>query len=190
MKTLLILILFSFTTHAEVSFEDCQNDAMTFANHTRPVAPLPECAGIVDAEADKVQSGTGAYRAFGKGNMLYLERKDASGHLLQRDLLAGDQTELTSLRKIFVDVSARRLYVIQMKSGESELLVYDLDFLGNVTPLNVMRSSTLFGTVTSVRLEAPGFLEVINSAGTYRVNADAETRTSRSIQKAIIAILQ
>lgn len=186
MKALYLIFFLSLSASADVSYLDCSADALTFASHTHPVAPLPECAVIVDAEADKIQATSGLYRAYGKEHMIYLDLKDAGGNVVSRELLAGDQTELVEIKKIFIDVAARRLYVIQLNNSQSELLVYKLDFIGNVTPLNVMRSSTVFGTAASVKAEGTDKIEVINASGTFLVNADAETRSTRSVQKALV----
>lgn len=185
MKLFILTLFLSLTVSAEVTVQDCLDDALTFANHERAVTPLPECASIIDNEEDRVEVVSGKIRAFGKGRMIYVDTKDATGVIVERTLLSGDQTELVSIRKIFIDPVARRLFVIQVKAEKYELLVFNLDFLGNVTPLNVMRSQDLLSDVSSVKASDGKRIEIINEKGKFLINSDAESRLSRSVQKAL-----
>jgi hypothetical protein len=188
MKVILfILFSMSINAFAEVTFQDCLDDALLNGSHTHALSPLEECAGILDAEADKVENVSGLYRAYGKSHMIYVDKKDAEGNVIERTLLSGDQTELVGVQKLFLDVPGRRLYVIQLNSSQKpELMVHNLDFLGNVTPLNVMKSDALLTGVTSVKAEGADKIEIVNAEGSFLINADAESRTSRSVQKAVV----
>lgn len=186
-----LFILLTMNAQAEVSYEDCLADAKTYAHHLRPVAPLPECSQIIDSSSGRIEAKLPPYRAFGKDHVLYLEKQNPEGKLIERSLLAGDQTELGRIQKIFIDPEGQRLFVIQMnQQNHPELLVYRLNFLGNVSPLNVVASDALFTSASSVRMVSPDKIEVKNSQGTILINADAETRTSRSVRKAITALPQ
>lgn len=186
MKALLfILCMISSQAMAEVSFQDCLDDGKRYAGESNPVTPLPECAGIVDAEDGKVEVSSGLYRAFGKDHIVYVDKKDSNGIIVEKILLSGDQTELVSIQKLFLDTDSRRLYIIQSKNSKNELMVYNLDFLGNVTPLNVMKSDTLFDGVTSIKAEGEDKIEIINASGSFLINSDAENRTTRSVQKVL-----
>jgi hypothetical protein len=188
MKTALFFIMLMVTVNAfaVVTYEDCLEDAKTFANHVHAVAPLPECADIVDAESGKSENISGVFRAYGKDHIIYVDKKDSDGNVIERSLLAGDQTELVEVQKVFLDTLARRIYVVQLKDSKNQLMVYNLDFIGNVTPLNVMKSDSLFLGVTSVKAEGTDKIEIINAQGSFLINADAENRTSRSIQKQLV----
>ncbi len=186
MKIIILMSLFFvLNAFAEVSYEDCLQDAKTYANHVHAVSPLPECASILDADAGKAEFSTGNYRIYGKDHMLYVDKKDVNGNVIERTLLAGDQTELINIQKLFIDTVARKIFIIQSNDSKNELMVYNLDFIGNVTPLNVMKSDTLFVGVTSVKSEGLDKLEIINAQGSFLINADAENRPSRSVQKAL-----
>jgi hypothetical protein len=186
MKTItLLLILFPVFAFAEVSLQDCLDDARTFANHERPVAPLIECADIINTQEDKIEVTAGPFRIYGKNHLIYVDKRDAVGNVIERTLLSGDQTDLVAVKKIFVDLVDRKLFVIQQNQAARELLVFNLDFLGNVTPLNVMKSTALLTNVSSVKAADEKNIEVINAQGTWLVNSDAESRASRSVKVAL-----
>lgn len=186
-----LLLILSFHASAEVTLEHCFEDATTYGKHDRAVAPLPECASLIDAEEEKVELISGNFRFFGKGNMIYVDKRDPNGIVLERSLIAGDQTDLSVVSKFFVDLPTQKLYVIQKRATTSELLIFNLGFLGNVTSLNLMRSTSLFSTATQVKpSEVEGRIEVTNAQGIFLINQDAESRTSRSQQKSIVSILK
>lgn len=183
MKTLLfVLTILSPHAFAAVSLDHCLEDARQFASHDKPLKPLEECPGLVDGAKEKIEvkSADGKIRAFGYQNVVYVEVKNEDGVLVSRELLSGDQTELSDLKKLFLDAEGRRLFAIQQRAGKNELLVYDLDFLGNVTPLNVVSHPELFNTVKAVKVSSKERLEVENAKGKWFLNSDAETRATRS----------
>ncbi len=189
MKTLLVILLIMFSTlaSASVSLQDCLDDASLQGDSKTPLQPLPECAVLIKAEPSHINftSGDGKWKAFGTHQMMYLDNLDAEGNLVERFLLAGSETELVSIKKIFIDTVYKKLFVTQLKNDQYELLVYNLLFIGNVSPKKVMRSSE-FNNVTSVKMENATQIEVINTSGSFLVNADGESREELSTQKAIV----
>lgn len=187
MKTLILFSLFlSLSASAEVAFQDCLDDAKLNGNHKTPVKPLPECVSILKAktEAISVTSSDMKWKAFGADHMIYVEQLNDTGVLLDRVLLSGEETELVSVQKIFIDAVEKRLLVIQVKNEKSELLIFDLEFLGNVTPMKVMRNN-IFNGVTSVSFSGENDILVVNALGSYIVKADGESRTELSTKKAL-----
>lgn len=188
MKTLFIILLFSIAANAAVTLEHCQEDALQYGNHKDPLKPLAECVVMIKADSGKIEasSADGLLYAFGSGNMFYVDSKDADGNIIERNLVAGDQTELKNIQKIFIDQKAERIYVIQVKNQKNEMLVFDLTFLGNVTPKNLLRSQALLSGAISVKAIGTKEIEIVNAQGTFRVNADAESRSTRSRQVALV----
>ncbi|MES2526978.1 MAG: hypothetical protein V4598_07810 [Bdellovibrionota bacterium] len=186
MKILILIFCFTLNAFAEVSYQDCLDDAAMYAHHTNPVTPLPECAGIVDAEVGSLEKIVSTFKVYGKDHVLYLDTRNEHGVVINREILAGDQTELVEMKNVFIDLTSRRIYLIQLKNGKNEMMVFDLDFIGNVNPMNVMRHNTLFENVTSVKAEGDDQIEIINASGSYLINKDAESRTTRSNQKNLV----
>ena len=187
MKTMILFtVLLSSTAFAEVTLQDCQDDAQFYGHHKSPLKPLAECESLVknDPVAVSVTSADNRYRAFGAGNMIYLETFNESAVVTERILLAGDQTELVNVKQLFIDVPQKRLIVVQLKGSQYELMVHDLEFIGNVSPLKVMRSE-IFSGVTSVKFDSAEELEVKNASGTFTLNADGESREELSTKKAL-----
>ncbi len=188
MKATLItlLLILSAPALAEVSLQDCLEDSRLHGSSKTPVIPLPECATIIEGDSSSVSvlSEDKKWKASGNQRMIYVDSLGPDSLPVERNLLAGDQTELVSIKKIFIDSEQKKLMVIQVKGEKSELMIYKLNFLGNVSPLKVMRSE-IFDTVTSVKFQGPDYLEVINSSGKYLVKADGESRSELSSKKAI-----
>lgn len=189
MKTLLIILLMMLSTlaPAAVSLQDCLDDASLQADNKTPLQPLAECADLIKAEPSHINfsSEDGKWKAFGTHQMMYLDNLDAEGNLVERFLLAGSETELVSIKKIFIDTVYKKLFVTQLKDDQHELLVYNLLFIGNVSPKKVMRSSE-FNNVISVKMENATQIEVINSSGPFLINADGESREELSTKKALV----
>ncbi|MFL5785664.1 MAG: hypothetical protein ACJ76H_13695 [Bacteriovoracaceae bacterium] len=188
MKTIfIIVILFSVNAFADVTLQDCLDDASLQGDNKTPQQPLPECVNLVqtDPAIVSVSSADNKWKAFGVGSMLYLEQKDEDGNLIDRSLLAGAQTELVSIRKIFIDTTYKKLFILQFKNSTYELMIHDLLFIGNVTPQKVMRTSS-FANVTSVKMADTQNIEVVTDTATYNVNADGESRTELSTKKAVV----
>ena len=181
------MIMFSTQVLAEVTLADCQEDSSLQGDNKTPLQPLPECADIIKADPSKVSvtSANNRWEAFGKGKMLYLDAFDADGNLVDRVLLAGSQTELVSIQKVFIDTVYKKLFIVQIKNGQHELMVQNLLFIGNVSPLKVMRSAT-FNGVTSVKMESGTEIEVVNASGSFLVKADGESREELSTEKALV----
>ena len=188
MKKLITLLLLILTTgaFAEVTLQDCLDDASLQGDNRTPQQPLPECAEIIGADAGKISviSADLRWKAFGIGQMLYVDNTDANGILIERVLLAGPETELVSIKKVFIDTVYKKLFVIQLKNEQYELMVHNLLFIGNVTPQKVMRSPT-FNDVSSIKMNSATEIEVTNASGTFLVKADGESRQELSTKKAL-----
>lgn len=183
---ILFLILFSTAASAAVTLQDCLDDASLQGDNRTPQQPLPECADIIGADAGKISvtSSDLHWKALGISKMLYVDYSDANGVLVERVLLAGPETELVSIKKVFIDTVYKKLFVIQLKNEQYELMVHNLLFIGNVSPLKVMRSPA-FNGVTSVKMNSATEIEVVNATGTFLVKADGESRQELSTRKAL-----
>ena len=94
-----------------------------------------------------------------------------------RMLMAGNQTELRAIEKVWIDTLNRRVFVLQ----KDELLTFDLDFIGNVAPLKFAKSNRLI-LVKSLRfLPSEKQFELTLTDGTViNMNSDAESRNRSS----------
>lgn len=182
----ILLIMFSSLAYGEVTLQDCLDDASLQADNRTPLQPLSECPDLIKANPSHVTATTAdnRWKAFGISQMMYLDAFDAAGNFSDRVLLSGSETELASIKKIFIDTVYKKLFVVQLKNDQYELMVYNLLFIGNVSPLKVMRSPT-FAAVTSVRMEDSQQIEVVSASGTYLVMADGESREELSTEKAL-----
>lgn len=188
MKALLtlFLVIHAFTVRSEVSLSDCLTDSQYQAHEKTPLQPLPECVEIIKADPShvSVSSSDNLVRAYGIGHMIYVDSLDSQGVLIESSLLAGSQTELVSVNKLFIDKNQNRLLVIQNKNGSPELMLQNLSFIGNTSPLKVMRSD-VFNAVTSAKYRNADEIEIINAVGTFVVKADGESRKELSSFKAL-----
>ncbi len=185
-KLIFILLILSTVASAEVTLQDCLDDASLHADNRTPQQPLSECADIINSDSGKitVTSADSRWKAFGIGHMLYLDSFDAQGILIDRVLLSGSSTELVSIKKLFIDTVYKKLFVIQQKNDQYELMVHNLLFIGNVSPQKVMRSPT-FNGVTAIKMNSASVIEVVNASGTFLVKADGESRQELSSKKAL-----
>ena len=132
---ILILLTIAPTAWGLTTLDDCLMDAQFFANHKHPVQPLEECADLVKEHSEKleVKSTDGKFHLFGFGNMFYVDGPEG------RMLMAGSQTHLNGIKKAWIDTLNRRIFILQSDS----LLTFDLDFIGNVSPLKLVKSPIL-----------------------------------------------
>lgn len=183
---ILISFMLSLPVMAEVSLQDCLDDASLQGDSKTPQQPLPECSEIIKSEGAHVSvtSSEKFWKAFGIANMIYIDSLDEKGNLESRELLSGSQTELVAVKNIFIDSLQKKLFVIQAKNNMPELLIYNLEFVGNVSPLKVMRNE-IFRNVSSVRMKTANVIEVISPDRSFVINADGESRTELSSKKAL-----
>ncbi len=164
-----------------VTLQDCLLDAELNGNHQRPLKPYEECKEVVDHDKSKIEvkSEDGKYRFFGISHVFYLETTNGP------QLMAGDQTELKSIKKAWIDINTRRIYVLQ--GGKSwELLTFNLDFIGNVTPLKLFRDKIL-GSVAEVKSSGKeDLLLTLKDGRKILINADAESRDLSTQKKPVI----
>lgn len=185
MKTFIIFLLgFTLNAFAEVSLQDCLEDSRLYADSKTPVKPLSECAEIIEAtpSSASVISPDKKWKAFGIGSMIYVDVLGPGESVLERILLAGEQTELVNVEKIFIDPEEKRLIVIQKKGVKNELMLFNINFLGNVSPLKVMRSPAFAG-VTSAKFKGPEVIEVKAGEEVMSVRSDGESRQELSTKK-------
>lgn len=182
-----ILAFISFNAFAGVTVQDCLNDSALVGHNKTPVQPLPECVTLLKADSSvvSVTSSDNKWKAFGLGPMIYIENYDGIGNLVNRELLAGESPELVSVQKLFIDPVYKRLFIVQVKNAKTELMIQDLEFIGNVSPLKVMHSESFSG-LTSIKFNNQDEIEFVNASGTFTVNADAESRSNLSTKKALV----
>jgi len=167
MKSFIVLILFSALS-ANAALDECFRDAKTHGNHRIPLSPSPECIEIIknDPETLSIKSFDGKYHIYGQKFMLYVE---ADG---KRELLSGDQTELKEIQKIHLNLSKRKILILQKHS----LATYSLDFIGNVSPSSLIKSNKLEDVLQISLLDNEDMIAVFFPQGIKLINSDGESR--------------
>lgn len=142
MRALLLILSFSLTTSAlAISVDDCLKDAESHGNHIAPIIPNPDCVAAIEASPAKisVEASDGSFKVYGQDHMIYVDKYE-SGSLISRKLLAGDQTELSSVKSMTINLLKKRLVIVQQGNDGAEVLTYNLEFIGNVSPITMLKS--------------------------------------------------
>lgn len=143
-------IFFSFYSHANIN--NCMRDAGDFG-HSLPMLPDLNCRSKIEANLDtiKIKSDSGRYQVSALGNIIYLDTFDLNkSKLTKREMLAGDQTGLTNVIKIWLHEKKKRLLVLQSGSPYG-LLTFSLGNFSNTAPLRHF-NSPLMNNFSEVKL--------------------------------------
>lgn len=167
MKTYTLIIFLTFNL-AHAGFDECLRDAKTHGDHASPVSPSSECVGIIKSHSEKIEFKTRdeKYHLYGLGHMMYVESQG------KRDLLSGDQTELQDILKIDVNQEKNRLLILQKESVST----FNLDFIGNVSPLSHFKSSILKNASRIKLLENQDMIAIFSDSSVRIINSNADSR--------------
>lgn len=152
MKHFFIVLVF-LSTQASASLGDCMKDASDYGYKVEK-KPDQTCYDLIKNHPQKAEARgqTGRYQAFGKGSIVYIETVslDGTNTLIRRDTLAGDQTDLKNVSRIWIHEKRNRLLVLQAGSPRG-LQTYPLGPVGNTAPMRHFISPIL-NSVDRVKL--------------------------------------
>lgn len=168
MKRVLALLTFLISSLAVADIDTCFRDANKNANHVHPLAPLEYCADVIANHPDKisVKSSDGKYNVYGLKNMIYVKTSNT------RELLAGDQTELKNIKKLIIDESDQKLFVIQ----DDSVSVFNLNFIGNVSPVTYYHAQGLKNLLSFKLTEKEEKLALFYENSIQILNAQVDSR--------------
>jgi hypothetical protein len=143
----LMLTIFFFANFASADVENCLQDGKLNAHHVQPVKPKENCADLIKNLKNKVEAkdSTGKNHIYGFRTMFYV---DLNG---KKTLMAGDQTELKSIKFIRFHEPSQKILVFQSDEEVSSISTFNADFVGNVAPLSFYLSDKL-NNVTNMSL--------------------------------------
>lgn len=184
MKLSSFLMAFFLSSSAfALDLSDCLTDAESFGNHTHSIQPSASCFDLLNAESSKITatSSDTIWKAYAYKHMLYLE-KYSEGLLLSRELLAGDQTQLKDIKTVSIDSSQNKLLLLQEGNDGTEYLLFNLDFIGNVSPKTFLshtvasgaQSVSLSSNGEEVKLHFPAAIKVYSSKADSRFQGQGE----------------
>lgn len=155
MKSILFLLcILSLASSYAANIDDCLLDAQSHGSHIHPITPSSSCADLIKSHPRKVElsSKDGKYKVYGLDHMVYVEAYQ-DGSLMTRELLAGDQTRLKEVQKFSINSSKNRLLILQEGAKGTELLVYQLNFIGNVAPVKFLDAEVVQGATSALLVD-------------------------------------
>lgn len=169
MKTLFFMII--FMTKAFAGIDNCLKDAESHGNYTHAITPSIECVDLIKNLNERVEDKLEGSHAYGTGHMLYVDLFEA-GNLISRKLLAGDQTELTNIRKVKIQREKSKLLLLQ----DDSLNTYELTFIGNVTPIRKVQASFISGAYSMKLLNEEDMIVFFGTKKVTVINSQADSR--------------
>ncbi len=143
--------IFIFSLPAFANLEHCMNDARD-SGYMLNERPNKNCEDIIREHPNHIEakSISGKYKAIAYGNMLYLYTYSLNKEVpVAKDMLAGDQTHLRSIKKVWVDEINEKIFILQ-NGNPFELLTFILH-PSNTAPLRHFKSPIL-NTVSTIKL--------------------------------------
>jgi hypothetical protein len=159
------------------SIDKCIKDAKDYGEVLRQYN-REECGTVVVKHPNKVfaMSRSKMIRAHAVDNIIVLERMDLKTNAVTKtDVLAGDQTGLSGVEKIWIDEENNVMLVLQ-KGSPKALLTFTLAYASNTAPLRHFHSPIL-NTVSQVRYLAKEKLLALISKSQKAIrfiNSDAD----------------
>ncbi len=179
MKTLWMILLLPLISAQAATLEDCFKDSQDYGDALNN-APAKQCRSLVETHPDRIEakSPSGRHKLTGYSNMIYIdiyqEAKDAKP--LTSTLLAGEQTGLNNIQKIWIYEKRKVFQVLQGVSAKA-LLTFTLADLSNTAPLRHI-VSPVFNGATQIRL-LDDVEEIAIMSNTHRtirfINSDADS---------------
>ena len=147
----ILLIIISFETSA--SLENCINDARD-SGYQINERPAPDCLSVIKNHPSRIETKSlqGNFHTIAYGNILYLNTLSSSSNAIpiKVEMLAGDQTGLTDISKVWIHEKKKKFLVLQNGSPK-ELLSFTLEYASNTAPLRHLKSSVL-NNVSKIKL--------------------------------------
>ena len=143
MKVMILIIILttSFISFANESIDNCADVAELYGHHQNPHQISIECSNIVkylSNEKTTAITQDKKYKIYAHRNLIYIEKYQVTAtgiSFLKSEVLAGNQTKLTDVIAIKVDEEKELLYVLNRNNDTVSFGHYNLNFIGNVTPL-------------------------------------------------------
>ena len=144
MKPYLLLIA-SLCFNASAGIENCLNDARD-SGYQINARPAAVCAHLIRNHPERVMEKSlgGTYQVVAYGNILYLSTfsPGLSPKPQKVEMLAGDETGLTKISRVFLHEKKKRI-LIQQNGNTSELLTFTTEYAANTAPLRHLRAGIL-----------------------------------------------
>lgn len=152
MKWILLTLLLSNQLHA-TTLNDCEVAGQNYGNQEGMPVDIPEvCKSLIESQISSFsfsKSKSKLTQVFGFKNILYIKKftSDDLGNLslLKEYLTSGKKSRLTNIIATNVDEQDHRVYVINKKDSEYEILSFSSLFGGNNTPLRKIISNEILG---------------------------------------------
>lgn len=152
---------------AFADIDTCLRDSKQNANHSNPVAPLEYCAEAIEAHPQKVSAkSSDGYYVYGYKTLIYVQKGQ------NREILSGDQTSLNDVKNISIDEKKKRILVTQ----EDSISVFNLGFIGNVSPLSYFKSPNLKNLVSFKLIENQDKLALFYKNAVGILDSQVDTR--------------
>jgi hypothetical protein len=167
MKYLIIFLLLNIHP-TQAGLDTCLRDAKSHGNHFTPHSPSDECFEFIKLNSDHIEfhSSDNKIKFYGLDYMVYVE-KDG-----KRELLSGDQTKLSHIKKISLNEKKKKILILQSDSVST----FNLDFIGNVSPLKYVKSDRLKNALDAKLLDEEELIAVFSPDAVSILNAEAESR--------------
>ncbi|HXH75459.1 MAG TPA: hypothetical protein VNJ08_10870 [Bacteriovoracaceae bacterium] len=174
---LLLLTIFSSPSYAD-DLSACLKNAKDLGSRVK-LQPKKTCYDLIKKHPERIEvsSPSGNYHILAMGSILYLDHLDkAARKLVNRYVLAGDQTDMSNIQKVWIHEKKKRILILEAGNPKG-LLTQTLGAISNTAPLRHFKSPIL-NNVTQVKLlddrEELALISV--SAKSIRfINADADS---------------
>lgn len=177
-KTLLLILSFNVLP-AFADLESCLTDARDYGYYLNERRNLG-CKKIISEHPGRIEvtGPSGLHKILAIGNILYLDtfkEKDAQAPI-KSEILAGDQTDLRKIKKVWIHEKKNRILVLQATEPYG-LLTYQLGNISNTAPLRHFISPILKGATSIKLLDDQDEIAIISAAGrnVRFINSDADT---------------
>lgn len=168
----LILLFIFYVSQSFAGIDNCLKDALKAGNNLQTIVPSESCSESVKNHPNSfhVYSNSRKYHFFAYDHLAYIEQEENGVSTTQ--ILTGEETELKKVKIAQIDELNRRIIITQRDS----ISIFDLDFLGNVSPLNKYISNYLSSSIGTILLKDEKLLAIFQRNGFRLINSDAESR--------------
>ena len=173
-----LITVFLFSQVSWAGLDDCFKEAKEYGEILNEFKS-EECGNLVSHAHSKIvaTSINKSIRAQGVNNIIVIDKFDVkTNKITKRHVLAGDQTGLSQIKKIWLDEVNNVMLVLQ-KGNPYALLTFTLAYASNTAPLRHFKSPIL-NSVDEVRfLKSDSLLALVSTSqkNIRFINSDADS---------------